>query len=78
MLIIKIRNKYTWIDKFYILCSIIKTKFIFFNARLIRAGFNVRGKNMISVGKGFTTGYNCRLEAFITEDKSNNKKIIIG
>lgn len=42
----------------------IRTIFIFRNARLIRFPFRVRGKQYIKIRKGFTTGYNCRLDAF--------------
>lgn len=42
----------------------IRTKFVFSNARIIRFPFRVRGKKFISIEKGFTTGYNCRLDAF--------------
>ena len=49
--------------------NIIKTKFIFKEARIIRFPFDVRGKKFISVQKGFTTGINCRLEAYPIDDK---------
>ena len=42
----------------------VRTIFMFRNARLIRFPFRVRGKKFISVGKDFTTGFNCRLDAF--------------
>lgn len=37
---------------------------VFRNARIIRFPFRVRGKEFIKVGIGFTTGFNCRLDAF--------------
>jgi lipopolysaccharide O-acetyltransferase len=43
--------------------SIIYTKMTFKNARLIRYPSVVRGKKFIKVGDGFTTGYNCRIDA---------------
>jgi len=45
------------------------------NARLIRFPFDLRGKNYISVGDGFTTGVGCRLEAYST---NGNKVLQIG
>ncbi len=51
----------------------IRTKFVFSNARIIRFPFRIRGKQLISVGKGFTTGFNCRIDAY---SSLNNKKII--
>ncbi|PKP41232.1 MAG: acetyltransferase [Bacteroidetes bacterium HGW-Bacteroidetes-12] len=52
----------------------IRTKILFKNARLIRFPIRIRGKKFISVGKGFTTGFNCRLDAF-SEDGNNCIKI---
>lgn len=42
----------------------IRTYFTFRNARLIRYPFRVRGKLFMQIGKGFTTGFNCRLDVF--------------
>ena len=53
----------------------IRTKFLFSNARLIRFPIRVRGKKFIEVGKGFTTGFNCRVDAY---SKENKKVISIG
>jgi lipopolysaccharide O-acetyltransferase len=46
-----------------IICKI-RTKLTFSNARLIRFPFRIRGKKFIKIGNGFTTGYNCRIDAF--------------
>jgi acetyltransferase-like isoleucine patch superfamily enzyme len=51
----------------------IRTKFIFSNARIIRFPIRVRGRKSIKVEKGFTTGFNCRIDAY---PNSNNKKVI--
>ena len=51
----------------------IRTKFVFANARIIRFPIRIRGRNHIKVGKGFTTGFNCRIDAYSSH---NNKKII--
>jgi acetyltransferase-like isoleucine patch superfamily enzyme len=53
----------------------IKTKLLFSNARLIRFPIRIRGKKFIEVGKGFTTGFNCRIDAY---SKENKKVISIG
>lgn len=42
----------------------IKTFFTFKKARLIRFPIDLRGKSYIRVDRGFTTGSNCRLEAY--------------
>jgi len=51
----------------------LRTKLLFKNARIIRFPFRVRGRELIQVGDGFTTGFNCRFDAF----SSNNLKKII-
>ncbi|MEZ7514290.1 acetyltransferase [Flavobacterium frigidarium] len=47
----------------------IRTKLLFSKARLIRFPFRIRGKKFIIIGQGFTTGFNCRLDAFNIFDK---------
>ncbi|MBQ8625401.1 MAG: acetyltransferase [Agathobacter sp.] len=42
--------------------NLIITKLFYPNARLVRFPFYARNKKHISFGKGFTCGYNCRLE----------------
>lgn len=42
----------------------LRTFFTFKKARLIRFPFRARGKEFISIESGFTTGFNCRLDAF--------------
>jgi lipopolysaccharide O-acetyltransferase len=58
----------------------LRTKLLFKNARIIRFPFRVRGKGFIQVGEGFTTGFNCRFDAFNNSNKSANidKLISIG
>lgn len=57
--------------------SLIYTKLFFKDARLIRRPIYVRGKKFFSYGKGFTTGYSCRLEMFDIH-ADNTHKLIIG
>lgn len=57
-------KKYTFFQFLSLAIDVLKTKFIFPNARLVRSPFDVRGKKYISVDLGFTTGKGCRLEAY--------------
>ncbi|MET4081168.1 acetyltransferase-like isoleucine patch superfamily enzyme [Pedobacter sp. UYP30] len=52
----------------------IRTKLVFNKARMIRFPFYIRGRKNIVVGEGFTTGYNCKLDAF---DINNSKQELI-
>lgn len=53
----------------------IYTKLFFKNARLIRLPIYIRQKSKMKYGKGFTTGYNCRID-MIGDD--NNIKLEFG
>ncbi|MEY2701458.1 MAG: hypothetical protein RLY43_78 [Bacteroidota bacterium] len=44
--------------------SFILTKLFFRDSRLIRFPFDIRNKSNIDLGKGLTTGVNCRIEAY--------------
>lgn len=55
----------------------LRTKLLFKNARLIRYPFRIRGRNLVKVGNGFTTGFNCRIDAFDL-NKLNRNLIEIG
>jgi lipopolysaccharide O-acetyltransferase len=44
--------------------NLILTRLFFPSSRIIRAPFRVRGRKSIDLGKGLTTGINCRLDAF--------------
>jgi len=54
--------------------SFIFTKLCFPQARLIRLPFDIRNKHRIKIGKGFTTGFGCRIEA---QPIDNNKNYCI-
>lgn len=41
-----------------------RTNFVFKNARIIRFPIDIRGRKFMDIGKGFTTGVGCRLEAY--------------
>ena len=51
----------------------IRTKSLFSKARIIRFPIMIRGKKLIKVGYGFTTGYNCRIDAYT---ETNSKQVI--
>jgi acetyltransferase-like isoleucine patch superfamily enzyme len=44
--------------------SFVYTKLFFSKARLIRLPFDIRNKSNIKIGKNFTTGFGCRIEAY--------------
>lgn len=54
--------------------SLINTKIFYRSARIIRLPFDIRNKHLIYLGKGLTTGFNCRIEAL--ELKPNGGKLI--
>lgn len=53
----------------------LRTYFVFSNAKIIRFPIDIRGKKYMEVGKGFTTGFGCRLEAY---PERNQKTLFIG
>ncbi|MDI6049212.1 acetyltransferase [Flavobacterium sp. XS2P24] len=58
-----------------LLISVVYTKLFFRQARLIRLPFDIRNKNYIKIGRGFTTGFGCRIEAY---PKDKRKVLFIG
>lgn len=57
-------KKYSFFQIIYLSVCKILTIFIFRNARIIRFPIDIRGKKYIRIGKGFTTGVGCRIEAY--------------
>jgi lipopolysaccharide O-acetyltransferase len=57
--------------------SLLYTKCFFSKARLIRLPFDIRNKKYIKIGKNFTTGFGCRIEA-IPINNNIKECIIIG
>jgi len=72
-----INNKYGLGEIIKNIISLLYTKLFYKNARLIRTPIYVRGKSYLKFGKGFTTGYNCRIEMFNLNGE-NKYKLIIG
>lgn len=71
-------EKYSIFQIFCLIIYKIKGWFIFKNARLIRFPFRIRGKQYIKIGKGFTTGFNCRLDALNINNLKEKYLIEIG
>ena len=57
-------KRYSVLQLLSLAVDLIKTKFLFSHAKIIRRPFDIRGKKYISVGSNFTTGKGCRLEAY--------------
>jgi acetyltransferase-like isoleucine patch superfamily enzyme len=57
-------KRYGIIGCYKLIISLIYTKLLFPNARLIRFPFDIRNKKHIKIGKNFTTGFNCRIESY--------------
>ncbi len=57
--------------------SLIYTKLFFNGARLIRLPFDIRNRRFIKIGKNFTAGFGCRIEAF-PSNGDNKVCILIG
>ena len=55
------KSYYSISNIFYLIYCLFRTKLLFPNARLIRFPFDIRNKDFISIGKGFTSGPGCRL-----------------
>lgn len=70
-------KRYGFFGVIRLFISFIYTKVVYPQARLIRLPFDIRNSHNISIGRNFTTGFGCRIEAHPQVDK-NNKNIIIG
>ena len=71
-------GKYSIFQIFCLIFYKVRGWFIFKNARLIRFPFRVRGKQYIKIGKGFTTGFNCRIDALNINNLDEKYLIEIG
>ncbi|HIF9447283.1 TPA: DapH/DapD/GlmU-related protein [Photobacterium damselae] len=60
----KIITHYGFFGFLSLCCEVILTKFILINAKIIRRPFEIRGKKMIKISSGFTTGRYCRIECY--------------
>jgi lipopolysaccharide O-acetyltransferase len=57
-------RRYGFLGSFKLVVSVLYTKILYPQARLIRLPFDIRNKRNIKIGKNFTTGVGCRIEAF--------------
>jgi lipopolysaccharide O-acetyltransferase len=69
-------KRYGLLGSFKLLIAFLYTKLFYSNARLIRLPFDIRNRTLIKLGKNFTTGFGCRLEAYPCVH--NYKTLFIG
>ena len=70
-------RRYGFLGVIRLLVSLVYTKIIYPKARLIRLPFDIRNKKNIKIGKDFTTGFGCRIEAY-PQKSSNDEVLLIG
>ncbi|MCV2483989.1 acetyltransferase [Flavobacterium sp. SH_e] len=68
-------ERYGFLGFFKLGVSLIYTKVFFKQARLIRLPFDIRNKKFIEIGKKFTSGVGCRIEAY---PENKEKVVFIG
>lgn len=74
----KLDSKYSVPDLFRLAWSLLLTKIFFREARIIRQPSRIRGYSNMKVGKGFTTGHYCRIEAGNNRHDEHSPTLIIG
>ena len=67
-------KRYGFLGSIRLFMSLIYTKIVYPQARLIRLPFDIRNRRFIEIGNNFVTGPGCRIEAFPV--KNDNKKCI--
>lgn len=67
-------KRYGFFGSLKLVKSFLYTRIFFNQARLIRLPFDIRNKKNIKIGKNFTSGFACRIEAFPVK---NSKKYCI-
>lgn len=70
-------KKYGVFGALRLMFSVIYTRIFFPGARLIRLPFDIRNRRFISIGKGFTSGFGCRIESF-PENTNRKINVLIG
>jgi len=70
-------NRYGLLGLIRLVLSLVYTKITYPKARLIRLPFDIRNKKNVIIGKDFTTGFGCRIEAYPAK-KTYDKILIIG
>lgn len=76
-MIMSLIKKYGFLGSIHLIISLAYTKIFFPNARLIRLPFDIRNGRFIKLGKGFTSGRGCRIEAYPLSG-TKNPAILIG
>jgi acetyltransferase-like isoleucine patch superfamily enzyme len=71
-------GKYSFLGKIHLIASFIYTKIFHPKARLVRLPFDIRNSKFIQIGKGFTSGRNCRIESFPEDMNQKTPNLIIG
>jgi acetyltransferase-like isoleucine patch superfamily enzyme len=66
----KLLNRYGIFGLMNLIISLIFTKLLFRDSRIIRFPFDIRGRKFIDLGLRLTTGKNCRIEAFSLDSDS--------
>lgn len=62
-------KRYGFLGFVKLFISLIYTKLLFSESRLIRLPFDIRNRSKINLGKGLTTGFGCRLEAHPMDER---------
>lgn len=70
-------SRYSVVDYFRLIWSLILTRLFFRPARIIRQPTRIRGFSNMVFGRNFTTGQYCRIEAGSRHDRKT-KRLIIG
>ena len=69
-------KRYGFLGSIRLALCLIYTKIFYPSARLIRLPFDIRNRRYIYIGKGFTTGVGCRIEAYPQSGK--DKVLLFG
>ncbi|MEJ8591100.1 acetyltransferase [Riemerella anatipestifer] len=70
----KVRRYGVW-GTLVMFINLLRTKLKWQQARIIRFPIDIRGKRFMDIGRGFTTGVGCRMEAY---PKGDYKTLFIG
>jgi acetyltransferase-like isoleucine patch superfamily enzyme len=75
---ILLNSRYSLPDLIRLVYSVLITKLFFSDARIIRQPTRIRGYRHFSVGKNFTTGSYCRLDAGSADTDPHKKLLFFG
>ena len=67
-------KQYGFFGLVLLLSDVLRTRFLYSKARIIRFPIDLRGKKHIKITKGFTTGRYCRIEAY----PENSESIVLS